>query len=119
MKAYTNIEQSKKLAEILPIESADMYYPYDLDENKLLSIPIVKDDYSMPCINCWSLAALIDVSPREMRLLKSSTDDTYHCDCPQVNIDKWYDNPIDAYVEMLESLQKKMVYDFNNYRENE
>jgi len=26
MKAYTDIEQSKKLAEILPLESADMYW---------------------------------------------------------------------------------------------
>ena len=26
MKVYTDISQSKKLAEILPIESADMYY---------------------------------------------------------------------------------------------
>lgn len=26
MKSYTDIEQSKKLAEILPIESADMRY---------------------------------------------------------------------------------------------
>ena len=26
MKNYTDIEQSKKLAEILPIESADMWY---------------------------------------------------------------------------------------------
>ena len=26
MKSYTDISQSKKLAEILPIESADMYY---------------------------------------------------------------------------------------------
>ena len=26
MKAYTDLEQSKKLAEILPIESADTYY---------------------------------------------------------------------------------------------
>lgn len=26
MKAYTNIEQSKKLAEILPTESADHHY---------------------------------------------------------------------------------------------
>ena len=29
MKSYTNLEQSEKLAEILPIESADMCYPYD------------------------------------------------------------------------------------------
>lgn len=26
MKGYTDIEQSKKLAEILPVESADMEY---------------------------------------------------------------------------------------------
>lgn len=26
MKAYTDIKQSKKLAEILPLESADMFY---------------------------------------------------------------------------------------------
>lgn len=26
MKSYTDIEQSKKLAEFLPIGSADMYY---------------------------------------------------------------------------------------------
>lgn len=26
MKAYTDIEQSKKLAEILPVESADMWW---------------------------------------------------------------------------------------------
>ena len=26
MKAYTDVEQSKKLAEILPIESADLWW---------------------------------------------------------------------------------------------
>ena len=29
MKAYTNLEQSKKLAEILPLESADGFYATD------------------------------------------------------------------------------------------
>ena len=62
IKSYTDISQSKRLAEILPIESADMYYPYDLDSRKVLSIPIVKDDYCMPCIHCWSLAALLGVA---------------------------------------------------------
>ena len=60
MKAYTDIEQSKKLAEILPIESADMRYapfgdihPWVWDgEVKLL------EKGSIPC---WSLAALLDV----------------------------------------------------------
>ena len=32
MKSYTDIEQSKKLAEILPIESADGFYEAQLRE---------------------------------------------------------------------------------------
>ncbi len=40
MKAFTDVEQSKKLAEILPIESADMYF----NDNE----------------PCWSLAALLE-----------------------------------------------------------
>ena len=38
-KAFTNLEQSKKLAEILPIESADMYWfnrHIDLTETKYM-----------------------------------------------------------------------------------
>ena len=35
MKSYTDIEQSKKLAEILPPESADMLYVYDRHLDKL------------------------------------------------------------------------------------
>jgi len=57
IKSYTDIEQSKKLAEILPLESADMRYtpfgdthPWVWDEEvKLL------ENGAIPC---WSLAAL-------------------------------------------------------------
>lgn len=60
MKSYTDILQSKKLADILPLESADMRYapfgdthPWVWDEEvKLLE----KDS-----IPCWSLAAIINV----------------------------------------------------------
>lgn len=55
IKSYTDIEQSKKLAEILPLESADMCYIYDMP-------------YAIPYKNrigvaepCWSLAALLKV----------------------------------------------------------
>lgn len=45
MKAYTDIEQSKKLAEILPIESADAFY--DMAEPEKRQVPIIgnPDDY--------------------------------------------------------------------------
>lgn len=57
MKAYTDLEQSKKLAEILPIESADMYYCGSATPDVMTSC---KQDYR--CYTpCWSLAALLDV----------------------------------------------------------
>ena len=89
MKGYTDIEQSKKLAEILPLESADMYYKYILPKsdkihhvpeigNPINSLkwynegytfsgkrkPITLNDY---CIPCWSLAALLGVIPKRIK----------------------------------------------------
>lgn len=82
MKAYTDIEQSKKLIKILPIESADMYYQYALPKSdKIMHNPILgnpinalewynkgythfgKEPLTLNeyCIPCWSLAALLDV----------------------------------------------------------
>ena len=67
MKICTNIEQSKKLAEILPIESADMYWA--IDEIPFLAFPvndIVTDcEYAMGngMLPAWSLAALVGVLP--------------------------------------------------------
>ena len=70
MKAYTDIDQSKKLAEILPIESADMYYftiirDYPYSQGKIKTIAKIMDgsfssDYDTPC---WSLAPLRDCLP--------------------------------------------------------
>ena len=66
IKSYTNIEQSKKLAEILPLESADMYYfvADNLEKQEpnyaiRCGTPIVKTD-----IPCWSLAALVELMPK-------------------------------------------------------
>ena len=33
IKSYTSLEQSKQLAEFLPIKSADMYYQYVLPKS--------------------------------------------------------------------------------------
>jgi hypothetical protein len=63
IKSYTDLEQSKKLAEILPFESADMYYI----NGSVGKISIgewgnnVHDEDDIPC---WSLAVLISVLPR-------------------------------------------------------
>lgn len=69
MKAFTDIQQSKKLAEILPIESADMCFNISQRTNMPpLMTPYCKfkeffnmgetPDFLIPC---WSLAALLDI----------------------------------------------------------
>ena len=73
MKSYTDIEQSKKLAEILPLESADMkwmYWKSEIDTPKVPTFGYGK--FAAECYNnntegvylpCWSLAALLSVLP--------------------------------------------------------
>lgn len=63
IKSYTDIEQSKKLAEILPIETADMWvHPYWDD------VPNIGNaDLSSNQIPCWSLAALIEQMPSDIK----------------------------------------------------
>jgi len=64
MKAYTDLEQSKKLAEILPLESADMYLDYNVHCQKYkYYLRVMDDQFDDVCIPCWSLAALIKVLP--------------------------------------------------------
>ncbi len=56
IKSYTDLDQSKKLAEILPIESADCYWE---DE---ISVEFGHGWHSQH-VPCWSLAALLSVLP--------------------------------------------------------
>ena len=66
MKSYTDIEQSKKLAEILPIESADMCYKAYREEGGILDYQVTLCPYKFAsCVGvpCWSLAALIEALP--------------------------------------------------------
>lgn len=65
MKSFTDIGQSEKLAEILPINSADMCYrivAYNSnDTHEYQPYCFVKTLESD--IPCWSLTALLDISP--------------------------------------------------------
>lgn len=76
MKSYTDLEQSKKLAEILPLKSADMYFnghqsitnpkewKYE-DAPKVRGKYIAFDDKRI-FYPCWSLAALLGVLESEI-----------------------------------------------------
>lgn len=72
MKSYTDLEQSKKLAEILPLESADMWWLYITAQGKHIAMMHEEPDphylarmegYGIKnaAIPCWSLAALLAV----------------------------------------------------------
>lgn len=64
-KSYTDIDQSRKLAEILPIESADFHFSANQSPQGYLEKPIWGNpeyaDYS--AFSCWSLAALLNIFP--------------------------------------------------------
>ena len=110
MKAYTNLEQSKKLAEILPLESADMYYPNRIDIKYQGALPI-EFKYGNPLLSqeiaAWSLAALLGVLPPGTKVFKSIVDNSYLCECPKCNIYKRFDNPVDACYEMISCLHEQ------------
>ena len=80
MKAYTDLEQSKKLAEILPLESADMCYSNDgtaikIDANSYNVRKLMWEDVQL--IPCWSLAALLEIIPYPT--LGKHADETWSC----------------------------------------
>lgn len=108
MKSYTDLEQSKKLAEILPIESADGFYEAQINPftNKWEDILFVGNEWASDevVIPTWSLAALLNILPSAT--LDSSDD--HHCrlHCME-RYTEWYDNAIDACVAMIERLHEQ------------
>lgn len=110
MKTFTDLEQSKKLAEFLPVKSADLCY-LSKDERgaEYFEEPSVNDgtmeDTDIPC---WSLAALLAAVPR-IEHLRPSIDLNPKLDSNEVAIyyhseDSPYivrDNLIDAAFEMI------------------
>lgn len=123
MKAYTDLEQSKKLAEILPIESADMEYMFLKEDNsKVSNIPFIKDDdepewptdSDYDFIPCWSLTAFLNVLPfpnlskdklgsgKEGWMVSVYPDNCRYDSC-------WHDNPVDCCIEMIIKLHEQKL----------
>ena len=117
IKSYTDIEQSKKLAEFLPLESADMYYPWYIEENGdtigsgyRISIPSVGNlaahKVNRRILSCWSLSALLDVLPNGIVMNKDSQNGRYHFSFKYIETYVSADNPVDACVAMIEKLNE-------------
>lgn len=120
MKSFTDLEQSKKLAEILPIESADMHYCFNFDlamNNWWRTIPnVTKKDNHFELypndIPCWSLAALLSVFSTPKLELDEQEDGergwfvSHYTD--DYRYDSYYrDEPIDACYNLILQLKEK------------
>jgi hypothetical protein len=75
MKAYTDLNQSKKLAKILPLESADMFW---LITGNTPRVHVLTDSLSnyrnWENYPCWSLAALLDILKDNIKIEKTQLD---------------------------------------------
>ncbi len=106
MKNYTDLEQSKKLAEILPLDSADMYY------DKVTKIPYYSLSGSVPkdwFIPAWSLSSLLNVlqNPSLHKTYTGWRCDTYNENCTECKLGDTADNPIDACYNMIIDLHEQ------------
>ncbi len=120
MKSYTDLEQSKKLAKILSIESADMYYPWYIEEDgdtiesgHRITTPNI-GNFTTHKVNkmilpCWSLAALLNTLPNGIVMNKDSQNGRYHFSSTHIGTYVIADNPIDACVAMIEKLNEKKL----------
>jgi hypothetical protein len=122
IKSFSDLEQSKKLAEILPLESADMRYS-PLGDNMhpwVWTNTLIEKD----AIPCWSLAALLDILPKDKSIDCAITFGYYNGKGEY--IEKWLcvfekegettddfiietidgSNPVDACVEMILKLHE-------------
>jgi hypothetical protein len=110
MKSYTDIEQSKVLAKILPLESADYFWAVDV--NIVITAPYITNVNGEKCvpaidnaIPCWSLAALLNILS-----YPTIGEKSYGWLCTSFGTNKEgkaylggkaYNNPIDACYEMV------------------
>ena len=115
MKSYTDLEQSKKLAEILPLESADLWWDTNEFEPRLHKHYHQYLGITINPIPCWSLAALFKLLPKsiegaEPSLIKTFRDDyriVYDIYGDENITSEDYTNPIDACYEMIIRLKEK------------
>ena len=120
IKSYSDLQQSKKLAEILPLESADMHWqdaskeyenPYGIYDryfrlvagNSSKIINNKRDFRKGFVLPAWSLSALLGVLPEgySFVLTKSFNGKDYYCKLDGKPIETMAYNPVDACYEMI------------------
>jgi len=120
IKSFTDLSQSKKLADILPLESADMCYLSDeslfpkINYNGMVFFNSEEEKPST-IIPCWSLASLLELLPKRLEII----DNVYKLSVYLYGLYYWNisngnlcfeskdkDNLVDACYEMIEKLHK-------------
>lgn len=109
IKSYTDLEQSKKLSEILSLDSADMARCGD--ENVIMTDYIsAKKKFSvcgeLTITPCWSLAALIKTLPKIYELKPLIDLEGNLIMYSGFDIDVSADNLIDSCVKMIIKLKE-------------
>lgn len=134
MKSYTDLEQSKKLAEILPLESADMIYMPIMDIDSMsnsgfFNIPECypfnefKDSNNKP-LPCWSLAALMNLLPSKFTEKGKYSETTYNIDIRKYALTEdvdvhqiaygnyhWHDDGSCSWSDMINTGEKENLID--------
>jgi len=133
IKSYSDLQQSRKLAKILPLESADMYYeevcnlPEVMVGNYILHNQCMEDkDYKKLSNSvlspAWSLAALLGVLPNNEDISTNLSKGGYRISTLEYT-NSWFvdyedetnslnncvtsaDNPVDACYEMILKLNE-------------
>lgn len=123
IKSFTSLEQSKKLAEILPLESADMCcFQNQSGSISYYGFPFLQGNKASNPIPCWSLAALLGVLPNNENISTNLSKGGYRISTLEYT-NSWFvdyedetdglnncvtsaDNPIDACVAMIERLNE-------------
>jgi len=115
MKGYTNLEQSRKLEVILPLESADLYYDISFDNEYHIQMPtngyfgnnrfFIQFPEAVPC---WSLASLLGVLPCASlhKTLIGWRCDYYNEEKKSFILGDLSDNPIDTCYKMILKLHE-------------
>jgi len=127
MKSFTDIEQSKKLEGILPIESADLWYAeryagqvldngkYVVEDTPNYYLSLTRpseNNYSQDTIKdipCWSLAALLELIPKNylIEANKKTTRTLYHITAISGEVTHYHQDLVDAVVELLLKLKSR------------
>ena len=105
-KICTGILQSKKLAEILPLESADMYYSNHSLENYYSPIPIIGKYSAMHNqIPCWSISALLEIIRNNGRYELQMFEGGYYFEANGFMTESYF-NPVDICYEFILKLHE-------------